>query len=65
MFASVCGMSVEGLSAQLVRVEVDISNGLPAFDIVGLPAVAVKRLRQGKVCSEEFWLSVSFTEDYG
>jgi magnesium chelatase family protein len=45
MFASVCGMSVEGLSAQLVRVEVDISNGLPAFDIVGLPAVAVKEAK--------------------
>jgi magnesium chelatase family protein len=45
MFASVCGMSAEGLSAQLVRVEVDISNGLPAFDIVGLAATAVKEAK--------------------
>lgn len=45
MFASVCGMSVEGLAAQLVRVEVDISNGLPAFDIVGLPTTAVKEAK--------------------
>ncbi|HHV65208.1 MAG TPA: YifB family Mg chelatase-like AAA ATPase [Peptococcaceae bacterium] len=45
MFASVCGMSVEGLSAHLVRVEVDICSGLPAFDIVGLPAVAVKEAK--------------------
>lgn len=45
MFASVCGMSVEGLSAELVRVEVDISNGLPVLDIVGLPATAVKEAR--------------------
>jgi len=45
MFACVWGMSVEGLTAQLVRVEVDITNGLPAFDIVGLPATAVKEAK--------------------
>ncbi len=45
MFASVCGMSVEGLTAQSVRVEVDISNGLPAFDIVGLASIAVKEAK--------------------
>lgn len=45
MFACVWGMSVEGLSAQLVRVEVDISNGLPAFEIVGLPTTAVKEAK--------------------
>lgn len=45
MFASVYGMTAEGLSAQLVRVEVDVSNGLPGFEIVGLPATAVKEAR--------------------
>lgn len=42
MYASVCGMSVEGLSAQVVQVEVDIANGLPAFTIVGLANTAIK-----------------------
>lgn len=45
MYASVSGMSVVGLSAQLVKVEVDISNGLPAFDIVGLANTSVKEAR--------------------
>jgi magnesium chelatase family protein len=31
-----------GLSAPLVSVEVHLSNGLPAFNIVGLPETAVK-----------------------
>ncbi|GAB6173725.1 hypothetical protein JCM15765_32030 [Paradesulfitobacterium aromaticivorans] len=35
MFASVFGMSVIGLQAHLIRVEVDVSNGLPSFEIVG------------------------------
>ncbi len=45
MYAKVCGMSVEGLAAQLVQVEVDISNGLPAFEIVGLANTAVKEAK--------------------
>lgn len=34
--------STIGMHAQLVSVEVDISNGLPYFNIVGLPQTAVK-----------------------
>ncbi|KUO66156.1 MAG: hypothetical protein APF84_12605 [Gracilibacter sp. BRH_c7a] len=45
MYASVSGMSVAGLSAQLIKVEVDISNGLPAFDIVGLANTSVKEAK--------------------
>ncbi|MCM1567555.1 MAG: YifB family Mg chelatase-like AAA ATPase [Dehalobacter sp. 4CP] len=45
MFASVSGMSVDNLSAQPVSVEVDIANGLPCLEIVGLAATAVKEAR--------------------
>ncbi len=45
MFAAVYGMTVLGLQAHLIRVEVDVSNGLPSFDIVGLPNVAVREAR--------------------
>ena len=31
-----------GLSSPLVSVEVHLSNGLPAFNIVGLPETAIK-----------------------
>ncbi|MDD2234063.1 MAG: YifB family Mg chelatase-like AAA ATPase [Desulfitobacteriaceae bacterium] len=46
MFAAVFGMSVIGLQAHLIRVEVDVSNGLPGFEIVGLPAAAVREARE-------------------
>jgi len=45
MFAAVFGMSVIGLQAHLIRVEVDVANGLPSFDIVGLPNTAVREAR--------------------
>lgn len=35
----------QGIRAPLVRVETHLSNGLPAFTIVGLPEVAVKESR--------------------
>ncbi|HWQ40413.1 MAG TPA: YifB family Mg chelatase-like AAA ATPase [Desulfosporosinus sp.] len=45
MFAAVYGMTVIGLQAHLVRVEVDVSNGLPSFEIVGLATTAVREAR--------------------
>jgi len=45
MFAAVYGMTVLGLQAHLIRVEVDVSNGLPSFDIVGLATTAVREAR--------------------
>ncbi|MDP4160357.1 MAG: YifB family Mg chelatase-like AAA ATPase [Bacillota bacterium] len=45
MFAAVYGMTVLGLNAHLIRVEVDVANGLPSFDIVGLPNTAVREAR--------------------
>lgn len=46
MFACTYGETTLGLDGVLVTVEVDISNGLPAFDIVGLPDTAVKEARE-------------------
>jgi len=45
MFAAVYGMTVIGLQAHLICVEVDVSNGLPSFEIVGLPNTAVREAR--------------------
>ena len=45
MFAAVYGMTVIGLQSHLIRVEVDVSNGLPSFDIVGLATTAVREAR--------------------
>lgn len=46
MFSSVKSLGVSGVGGYPVAVEVYISNGLPAFDIVGLPDAAVKEARE-------------------
>src|SRR3954467_6549485 len=40
--ATVLSRAQHGMDAPQVRVEVDISNGLPSFAIVGLPEAVVK-----------------------
>ena len=46
MICSVHTMGINGISGSHVTVECYISNGLPAFDIVGLPDAAVKEARE-------------------
>jgi magnesium chelatase family protein len=41
-FATILSRSQQGLDAPLVRVEVHVGSGLPAFAIVGLPETVVK-----------------------
>ena len=45
MICSVKTMGVSGIEGSLISVECYISNGLPGFDIVGLPDAAVKEAR--------------------
>ncbi len=46
MLAKVLSCAVVGLEGAIVEVEVDISPGLPAFNIVGLPDAAVQEARE-------------------
>ena len=46
MICSVHTMNVTGINGSPVTVECYISNGLPGFDIVGLPDAAVKEARE-------------------
>lgn len=46
MLAKVLTCAVVGLDGELVEVEVDIGQGLPAFNIVGLPDAAVQEARE-------------------
>ena len=46
MLARVNSCAVVGLDGVLIEVEVDITNGLPAFNIVGLPDTAVQEARE-------------------
>lgn len=52
-----------GIDAPLVSVEVHISNGLPAFTIVGLPETSVKEARD-RVRSALQWLNHSFSTSH-
>jgi magnesium chelatase family protein len=44
--ARVASCALWGLEAALVTVEVDVANGLPAFNVVGLPDAAVSEARE-------------------
>ncbi len=46
MFCKLISYTLIGLSPQLVSVEVDLSDGLPCFDIVGLPDSAVRESKE-------------------
>ena len=46
MYSNVKSLGVTGVGGYQVSVEVYISNGLPGFDIVGLPDAAVKESRE-------------------
>jgi len=46
MLAKVTSGAIVGLDGEVVEVEVDISPGLPAFTIVGLPDAAVQEARE-------------------
>ena len=46
MYAKITSFGVSGIGGYPVSVEVYITNGLPAFDIVGLPDTAVKESRE-------------------
>lgn len=45
MFAQTFGSTTIGVNGFLIHVEVDITNGLPGFEIVGLPDTAVRESR--------------------
>ncbi|MBQ6847527.1 MAG: hypothetical protein IJO62_01250, partial [Clostridia bacterium] len=45
MFSRIKSIGIFGMDSYMIEVEADISTGLPAFDIVGLPDTTVKESR--------------------
>ncbi len=45
MFSRLRGIGLFGIDSYMIEIEADVSGGLPAFDIVGLPDAAVKESR--------------------
>ena len=46
MLSIVKSMCLEGVSGYLVEIQIDVSGGLPSFDIVGLPDIRVKEAKE-------------------
>ncbi|MEE0338852.1 magnesium chelatase domain-containing protein, partial [Acidaminococcus fermentans] len=46
MYARTWGETTRGINGEMVTVEVDVTNGMPAFEMVGLPDTAVKEARE-------------------
>jgi magnesium chelatase family protein len=59
MLASVWSATLLGVEGRLVAVEVHVSNGLPAYNVVGLPDAAGResreRVRAAMLSSELAW----------
>ena len=46
MVSIIKSIALQGLDGVLVKIEVDISSGLPAWEIIGLPDVSVKEAKE-------------------
>lgn len=46
MFATVNSLTLNGIDALPIRVEVDVQNGLPVFDLVGLGSTAIRESKE-------------------
>lgn len=46
MYSKIISCGILGIDGYIVEIETDISNGLPAFDIVGLGDTAVREARE-------------------
>jgi len=46
MLSKIKSIALNGLDGHLVEIQTDISNGIPEFDIVGLPDVSVKEAKK-------------------
>ena len=46
MFAKTYGATTLGIDGRIIDVEVDVSPGLPGFELVGLPDTLVKELKE-------------------
>lgn len=49
MFSRINSMGLFGMDSYMVQVEADLSQGLPRFDIVGLPDAAISEAKTESV----------------
>ena len=54
MLAKVKSMALYGLDGYLIKVEVDVSGGLPTWEIVGLADTAVKESKERRLLELQY-----------
>ena len=45
MLSTILGSALVGMESHTVQVEVDVTNGFPAFEIVGLPDAGIRETK--------------------
>ena len=55
MAIKILSSTYSGIEGMIITVEVEISGGLPAFNIVGLADTAVKSLKNIVFSNNKFW----------
>ena len=53
-FCTVLSAAVQGLSVEMIRVEADVSNGLPMFHMVGYLSSEVKEASESAYSNSQF-----------
>ena len=48
MVSQIYTVGLMGIDGFIVNVQADIANGMPAFDIIGLPDAAVRKQKRGQ-----------------
>ena len=46
MLSKIKSIALNGLDGSLIEIQTDISNGIPEFEIVGLPDASVKEAKK-------------------
>ena len=50
MLSIVKSIALNGLNGYLVQIQVDVSAGMPSFEIVGLPDTSIKESKSKNCC---------------
>ena len=51
MFAKTYGATILGIDGRMIDVQVDVSPGLPSFELVGLPDTSVFERKYQIICT--------------
>lgn len=63
MLSKIYSAALFGLETTLIEIEVDVSNGLHSFSIIGLPDISIKETKQ-RVSAAIFFIGAILSQDF-